>query len=447
MGVIPEQKEYKNVSYENYLKFSADVQSKLRFTKVTHTPHSDRNQFDKHGFLANGRKVVVSYDIKANILSLTAQEDAMKKMLSLAKALSSVESKKEAVTGKPTAKRVQNEKQVDKKKEKQVAERSAKSAQKKKSDVKADKKARKQADPPKPERKGKAQDKKQESKPTKQPAGKKSVSDKAKTAKKQKQLTIAADGVLIRDCYSLAFTNALQAIRADEEVRINTLRAGNLGKDNETTRYTLIKNGKETQLEFYPAAGELRLSGEGAREFKQPFIEFGGMEEQVKQKATRANGSRYDKLLKTKMPTAYGYLSESERNDFGAGYDELSKAKDHYEYSMFLLSPFKGLENFIIDLQAKQAISVKMIGQAYDKDGKGNYILKECYRKKCGIVYSEVLVALYGEYYAKRNHYAHADGTGAHRIKNKAQAVAILDELFAIVEYNCKKLQEIGFNG
>ena len=72
MGVIPERKEYKNFTYERYLTLS-DKASQLGFKKVTHTPHSEKSHFDKTGFLYENKKVVVVYDVKANMLTITAQ--------------------------------------------------------------------------------------------------------------------------------------------------------------------------------------------------------------------------------------------------------------------------------------------------------------------------------------------------------------------------------------
>lgn len=115
---------------------------------------------------------------------------------------------------------------------------------------------------------------------------------------------------------------------------------------------------------------------------------------------------------------------------------------------MLLVPPYRGLERFIYDLQQAREITVKMIGQAYEKNDSGRHVLKQCYRKKNGIVYSEVMSALYVEYFEKRNFYAHSDNSlsGASRVINdKAAAKKIFDGLCEIINYNAKKLKETGF--
>ena len=63
---------------------------------------------------------------------------------------------------------------------------------------------------------------------------------------------------------------------------------------------------------------------------------------------------------------------------------------------MLLITPYRALEKLIYDLQQAEGINVKMIGQAYEKDDDGNYMLKKGYRKRIGsVVYAEVMAALY----------------------------------------------------
>ena len=118
------------------------------------------------------------------------------------------------------------------------------------------------------------------------------------------------------------------------------------------------------------------------------------------------------------------------------------------DYSVLLVPPYRGLERFIFDLQQAKSISVKMIGQAYEKEDSGKHVLKQCYRRKNGIVYSEVMSALYCEYFEKRNFYAHSDNTelgNSRIIGDKATAKSIFDRLCEIINYNGKKLKETGF--
>ena len=117
---------------------------------------------------------------------------------------------------------------------------------------------------------------------------------------------------------------------------------------------------------------------------------------------------------------------------------------------MLFRSPYRGLEKFISDLQRARGIEVKMIGQGYEKDDDGNYRLKSGYRKRIdSVVYNEVMSALYTEYFARRNFYTHSDiyDAGVPRIiSDKAEAKKIFDRLIAVIDYNSKKLKEIGFS-
>ena len=116
---------------------------------------------------------------------------------------------------------------------------------------------------------------------------------------------------------------------------------------------------------------------------------------------------------------------------------------------MLLLPPFRGLERLIFDLQRAQNVIVKMIGQAYEKQD-GQYVLKASYRRKINsVVYAEVMADLYREYFETRNFYAHSDSSEkseTRMITQKEQASAIFEKMLAKVDYNCKKLSEIGFS-
>ena len=120
------------------------------------------------------------------------------------------------------------------------------------------------------------------------------------------------------------------------------------------------------------------------------------------------------------------------------------------DYSVLLVPAFRGLERFIFDLQRAEGIRVKMIGQAFDKDDFGNYILKSGYTQRINsVIYAEVMVALYTEYFSRRNFFAHSDNTDggeSRSITDRAVAKRIFDNLLDLVEYNAKKLKGIGFS-
>ncbi|MDE6398477.1 MAG: hypothetical protein K2L51_04060, partial [Clostridiales bacterium] len=155
--------------------------------------------------------------------------------------------------------------------------------------------------------------------------------------------------------------------------------------------------------------------------------------------------------LKKLLPVSYALLGAQSKKDLAAGMVDLGNDKVRLsDYSVLLVPPYRALERFIYDLQQLRGISVKMIGQAYEKNDEGKHVLKQCYRRKTGIVYSEVMSALYCEYFANRNFYAHSDNTetnAGRTIPDKASAKAVFDKLCEIIEYNGKKLTEIGFGG
>ena len=158
-----------------------------------------------------------------------------------------------------------------------------------------------------------------------------------------------------------------------------------------------------------------------------------------------------EKRLKKLLPTAFEFLCEQSKTDFIIGMTDITN--DHVrlsDYSMLLVPLYRALERLIFDLQQAEGINVKMIGQGYEKDDAGRYILKSGYQKRiASIIYGEVMAALYTEYFEKRNFYAHSDITGdalSRVITDKAMVKNILAKLIALIEYNAKKLKEIDFS-
>ena len=156
------------------------------------------------------------------------------------------------------------------------------------------------------------------------------------------------------------------------------------------------------------------------------------------------------RLLKKLVPTALRYLSESSKIDLSNGITDLNNIGRLSDYSVLLTAPYRALEKFIYDLQQAENINVKMIGQAYEKDDAGHYSLKKGYIKRINsVVYAEVMTALYTEYFATRNFYTHSDNSSDSQprgISDKAEAQRHLTKLLEVIEYNAKKLSEIGFS-
>lgn len=172
---------------------------------------------------------------------------------------------------------------------------------------------------------------------------------------------------------------------------------------------------------------------------------------------TDANGKTETKVsdvqnkLKKRLPNAFEFLSEQSRIDFSYGIHDFGQSDLRLsDYSVLLVPAFRGLERFVFDLQSAEGIKVKMIGQAFDKDDSGRYILKSGYTQRIGsVIYAEVLVSLYTEYFSQRNFFAHSDNTDSNvsrSIPDRATAKRIFDNLLNTVEYNARKLKEIGFS-
>ncbi len=166
--------------------------------------------------------------------------------------------------------------------------------------------------------------------------------------------------------------------------------------------------------------------------------------------APKAKVTDVQNKLKKRLPTAYEYLSEQSRIDFSYGIHDFGQASLMLsDYSVLLVPPFRGLERLVFDLQRSEGIKVKMIGQAYDKNDRGNYILKSGYQQRINsVIYCEVMVSLYTEYFSRRNFFAHSDNTDenvSRAIPDRNVAKHIFDHLLDVVEYNAKKLKEIGY--
>ncbi len=162
-----------------------------------------------------------------------------------------------------------------------------------------------------------------------------------------------------------------------------------------------------------------------------------------------ANNDKF-KPLQRRIPIAFEYLSEQSKADFACGLHDFSQRNlSISDYSVLLVPPFRALERFVFDLQRSEGIVVKMIGQAFDKDDDGKYILKRGYQQRIGsVVYAEVMVSLYTEYFSQRNFFAHTDNTGenvSRSISDKQVAKQKFEHLLDVVEYNASKLKEVGY--
>ena len=203
---------------------------------------------------------------------------------------------------------------------------------------------------------------------------------------------------------------------------------------DKTKAVTLTAKNKETIKLIRDESGNVKLIGKSGELLTHILAQL---------------ESRSDvRLLKKYLPTAMRYLSESSKIDLSNGLTDINNVGRLSDYSVLLIPPYRALEKFIFDLQQAENIKVKMIGQAYEKDENGKYSLKKGYLKKINsVVYAEVMSALYTEYSETRNFYTHSDNLGANSrgISDKAETQKLLARLLSIIEYNAKKLSEIGF--
>ncbi|MCL2796888.1 MAG: hypothetical protein FWD58_02375 [Firmicutes bacterium] len=163
------------------------------------------------------------------------------------------------------------------------------------------------------------------------------------------------------------------------------------------------------------------------------------------------SASATEKRLRKLLPAAIDFLSDQSKIDLSIGlidiYNEFTRLSD---YSVLLVPPYRGLERLIYDLQTAEKISVKMIGQAFEKRDDGSYCLKSGYRKKIdSVVYNEVMSALYTEYFKERHNLTHSDNSDefapTRAVRDLKDAKMKFDRLLSVIDYNCKKLKEIGF--
>ena len=233
----------------------------------------------------------------------------------------------------------------------------------------------------------------------------------------------------------------------------NTVAAGT---PEEVKTYLIQnKNGQKTKLRYMPGKKILQLQGKRSNLYGEVQALIAGDADFVSavKPHVELSGARtadVQKKLKKRLPDAFEYLSEQSKIDLTIGlldiYNNEIKLTD---YSSLLTPPYRGLEKFISDLQKAQGIEVKMIGQAFDKvDGK--YVLKGGYTRRIrSVIYAEVLAALYAEYFASRNFYLHADNSEdsvPRMIGDKAEVQTIFERLLDTINYNSKKLKEIGFS-
>ena len=396
------------------------------YTRKKFTPTSFVSHLEIYQYLSpSGVKFAIVYDTKAKIISVDGRSDAMPALFALF-----------PPRGKPAGERPaqpdRQPKQPERQKLQQPAERPALRAETRKGLTSAEKPAlaRPAAKPAAEKADGGKQpaaakaakpDNKQTVRSEKKPAKKKAVK------KEQEPKPVVVRGVSAKRLDWL-----IKDLKAAEGVKARTTTAA----FDKTRAITLTSPSRETLELVRDERGNVTLTG-------KPGALMSDVKAQLESKSDV-------RLLRRYLPTALRYLSESSKIDLSNGITDINNIGRLSDYSVLLTAPYRALEKFIYDLQQAERINVKMIGQAYEKDDEGNYKLKKGYLKKINsVVYSEDMTALYTEYSRTRNFYTHSDNSADSRprgISDKAEAQKLLTHLLSVIEYNAKKLSEIGFS-
>lgn len=396
------------------------------YTRKKFTPTSFVSHLEIYQYLSpSGVKFAIVYDTKAKIISVDGRSDAMPALFALFPPRCKP-------AGERPAQPDRQPKQPERQKLQQPAERPALRAETRKGLTSAEKPAlaRPAAKPAAEKADGGKQpaaakeakpDNKQTVRSEKKPAKKKAVK------KEQEPKPVVVRGVSAKRLDWL-----IKDLKAAEGVKARTTTAA----FDKTRAITLTSPSRETLELVRDERGNVTLTG-------KPGALMSDVKAQLESKSDV-------RLLRRYLPTALRYLSESSKIDLSNGITDINNIGRLSDYSVLLTAPYRALEKFIYDLQQAERINVKMIGQAYEKDDEGNYKLKKGYLKKINsVVYSEVMTALYTEYSRTRNFYTHSDNSADSRprgISDKAEAQKLLTHLLSVIEYNAKKLSEIGFS-
>lgn len=571
MSVIPDKKDYKNVDKSTAVAFP-DLLVKNGYALAMHTAPTEKSHFDRYGLVKNNKRIVLVYDVKASILSITAADEQFAEVCSLwnrfsksgsantktsddihpkqklsanpaqnanksgavnkdtngtergnngnkTAAVSSDRNKtasdknaKKGTSGQASApgkgsavsqgenvnaagndaakaksnaknadKKIKTDKNKNNKSDKNRQDDLSQNAQsaapigKTKEDGVSDKTRQSDSATKAPSatnqntksadnkqlvkqsetQKGKKQPaKQQETKKDKQPNKAKQIS-----GKNQAESSADKSNEPIKNDFSLKkysaerFDYALQSLK---NAKIKYKSKGTQGSGAARVDvYEVSENKNKLTVTFMPEKQILQIQGKAndfSRKIQTYFSEGGDYKSAVKahieQKQTDEKAADVEKRLKKYLPVGSTLLSPQAKIDFSIGIvDLLSGNIVLSDYSSLLIPPYRGLEKLIFDLEQAQGIKVKMVGQAYEKDENGAYVLKALYRKRIGsIVYAEVMAALYTEYNSTRNYYVHSGPQLQNKVINdKNQAISIYENMLAVVEYNAKKLREIGF--
>lgn len=265
------------------------------------------------------------------------------------------------------------------------------------------------------------------------------------------------NGYSVKNFTSDKFNALLKRIRGSG-IKIKLSNVSDKGLSTETKSYSIEDDKRQKViLRYMPVKKVIQLQGKRSSLFGEVQVILNNdtdyktaVNSHIELTGEQKRAGTIQRQLKKALPNAYPFLSEQSKIDLSIGLMDITNNEVKLsDYSVLLVPPYRGLERLIFDLQRSNGIDVKMIGQAFERPDGIIYELKSGYKKKIdSVVYCEVMTALYTEYFEKRNFYAHADNSvdSVNRvIGDKEAAKVIFDGLLKIIDYNCKKLSEIGF--
>lgn len=479
---LPIRYNYNKCDAHTALAFIDALKNDKRIILKTALPSTDKCHFERYNFLMEKNKIVVVYDIKANIFSVTAKPPVLEFVKAqLSKAVLTITNNEVTSTVKPqqndippllkpstvaVIKPIEQPTQVLKPSTVAVIKPIEQPIQVLKPStievIKPSDQSNSVIKQSAPQvKKTTAVSKKESAKPKakKAPAEEiKKVIPKEDKIEPSEPLPEYKNGFSIKKCPLEALEGIIKRVKALDGITVKAEQSTFVGTPQETKTYELTdKNKQKLYLRYMLKKQSLQLQGKRSNIFGEVqvilsrdsgYLEAVGSHIELTGEDKRAGEIQRD--LKKLLPDAFPYLSEQSKIDLSIGMIDIGNEDVKLsDYSVLLVPPYRGLERFIYDLQVAQGITVKMIGQAYEKNDAGQYLLKLGYRKKiAGVVYSEVMSALYTEYFAKRNFYAHSDNSldsQVRRIDDKSVAKTIFNNLCEIINYNSRKLKEIGF--
>lgn len=407
----PHRLNHSNCSESVFSAFAAALATDKNIKIISHKTQSEKCHFIRYNVRMNADKASIVYDTKANILTFTAGDLLIAKLNDMySESAASVNSKTPA-----------------KNKVKEFT----------------------------PQNKVKRIEK-NTSKPNKSPR------DENTTSKSSKVNPLEAESLQYKNGYSVKNFSVEKLNLLLKRIRTTGAKAKvfnvvDKGKHTELKSY-LIEDEKNQKvfLRFMPQKKVVQLQGKRSKLFGEIQVLLNNdtdfisaVNSHIELTGEQRRAREVERQIKKALPNAYDFLSEQSKIDFSIGLMDIGNDEVKLsDYSVLLVPPYRGLERLIFDLQRANGIDVKMIGQAFERPN-GIYELKIGYKKKINsIVYCEVMTALYTEYFEKRNFYAHADNSEDsinRALSDKLAAKTIFDKLLDLIDYNCKKLIEIGF--